>query len=84
MRWGCVRAWCVRGRCGGSWLSNRLRLFPDEMFEDLFGALGRPSQPASVVATVLVLQALEGCCDREAAERLRCDLRWKAAAGSGG
>jgi len=60
---------------------NRLRLFPDEMFEDLFGALGRPSQPASVVATVLVLQALEGCSDREAAERLRCDLRWKAAAG---
>ncbi len=60
---------------------NRLRLFPDEMFGDLFGPLGRPSQPASVVAAVLVLQALEGCSDREAAERLRCDVRWKAAAG---
>ncbi len=34
-----------------------------------------------MVATVLVLQALEGCSDREAVERLRCDLRWKAAAG---
>ncbi len=60
---------------------NRLRLFPDGMFADLFGPLGRPSQPASVVAVVLVLQALEGCSDREAAERLRCDVRWKAAAG---
>ena len=30
---------------------------------------------------MLVLQALEGCSDREAVERLRCDLRWKAATG---
>lgn len=60
---------------------NRLRLFPDGLFADLFGPRGRPSVPGSVVATVLVLQALEGCSDREAAERLRCDLRWKAAAG---
>ena len=29
----------------------------------------------------MVLQALEGCSDREAVERLRCDVRWKAAAG---
>ena len=42
---------------------------------------GRPSVPASVVATVLVLQALEGLSDREAIGRLRCDIRWKAAAG---
>ena len=34
-----------------------------------------------VVATVLVLQALEGLSDREAIRRLRCDIRWKAAAG---
>ena len=34
-----------------------------------------------VVATVLVLQALEGLSDREAIGRLRCDIRWKAAAG---
>ncbi len=60
---------------------NRRGLFPDEIFADLFGARGRPSVPGAVVATVLVLQALEGCSDREAAERLRCDLRWKAAAG---
>ena len=29
----------------------------------------------------MVLQALEGVSDREAVERLRCDVRWKAAAG---
>ena len=35
--------------------------------------------PGSVIAVVMVLQALEGCSDREAVER----LRWKAAAGLG-
>ena len=60
---------------------NRRRLFPDEMFADLFGGRGRPSVPGSVIAVVMVLQALEGCSDREAVERLRCDVRWKAAAG---
>jgi Transposase DDE domain/Transposase domain (DUF772) len=34
-----------------------------------------------VVAAVLVLQALEGRSDREAAEALTFDLRWKAACG---
>ena len=60
---------------------HRLRLFPDELFADLFGPRGRPSVPGSVIAVVMVLQALEGCSDREAIERLRCDVRWKAAAG---
>ena len=81
----------VLGLCGGLvregsvyrfLAENRLRLFPDGLFADLFASgRGRPSVPGSVVAVVLVLQALEGCSDREAAERLRCDLRWKAAAG---
>lgn len=63
---------------------HRLRLFPDELFEGLFpSGRGRPSVPGSVVATVLVLQALEGLSDREAVQRLECDLRWKAAAGLG-
>jgi hypothetical protein len=61
---------------------HRRELFPDAMFADLFPSqLGRPSVPADVVATVLVLQALEGRSDREAAEALTFDLRWKAAAG---
>jgi hypothetical protein len=61
---------------------HRSRLFPDAMFADLFpSALGRPSVPADVVAAVLVLQALEGRSDRDAAEALTFDLRWKAACG---
>ena len=61
---------------------HRRELFPDAMFADLFPShLGRPSVPADVVATVLVLQALEGRSDREAAEALTFDLRWKAAVG---
>ena len=62
---------------------HRGRVFPDGMFEDLYGGRGRPSIPGSVVATVMVLQALEGLSDREAIGRLRCDIRWKAAAGLG-
>lgn len=35
---------------------HRLRLFPDEMFVDVFPTKrGRPSVPADVIATVLVL-----------------------------
>lgn len=61
---------------------HRRELFPDELFADLFGsARGRPSVPADLVATVLVLQALHGLSDREAAEAVTFDLRWKAAAG---
>jgi hypothetical protein len=42
---------------------------------------GRPSIPVEVVASVIVLQTLEGLSDREAAEAVRFDLRWKAACG---
>lgn len=61
---------------------HRSELFPPELFEDLFpSGRGRPSVPAEVVATVLVLQALNGLSDREAAEAVTFDLRWKAACG---
>ncbi len=61
---------------------HRGALFPDEMFADLFpSGRGRPSVPADVVATVMVLQALEGLSDRQAARRLQTDITWKAAAG---
>ena len=42
---------------------------------------GRPSIPASVMASVLVLQTLQDLSDRETAEAVRCDLRWKVATG---
>jgi len=61
---------------------HRQVLFPDEMFADLFpSGRGRPSVPADVVATVMVLQALEGLSDREAARALRDRISWKVAAG---
>lgn len=61
---------------------HRHRLFPDEMFADLFPTRrGRPSVPADVVATVLVLASLEGRSDRDAIKALRRDIAWKAAAG---
>ncbi|HEY0699475.1 MAG TPA: IS1182 family transposase [Micromonospora sp.] len=61
---------------------HRQALFPDTLFADLFAsARGRPSVPADVVATVMVLQSLEGLSDREAVTALVTDLRWKVAAG---
>jgi hypothetical protein len=61
---------------------HRDSVFPDELFADLFtSSRGRPSVPGPLVASVLVLQALSGLSDRDAAEALRCDLRWKVACG---
>src|SRR4051794_41906412 len=52
------------------------------MFDDLFpSGRGRPSIAPEVVAAVLVLQTLHGLSDREAAEAVTFDLRWKAACG---
>ena len=62
---------------------ERDRLFPDEMFADLFSEKGRRSVPPSVVASVMVLQRLEGLSDREAVERCCFDTRWRYAAGVG-
>jgi hypothetical protein len=56
-------------------------LFPDEMFADLFEEAGRRSVPPMIVAVVMVLQRIEACSDREAADRFCFDARWKYAAG---
>lgn len=61
---------------------HRGRLFPGELFADLFpSGRGRPSIPGEVIASVIVLQALYGHSDREAVDALTFDLRWKAACG---
>src|SRR6266568_9245449 len=61
---------------------HRRELFPDELFADLFpSGRGRPSVPADVMATVMVLQALEGLSDRDAARALQDRISWKVAAG---
>src|SRR5258706_421246 len=57
------------------------RLFRDEMFADLFDEAGRRWVPPMIVAVVMVLQRIEGCSDREAADRFAFDARWKYAAG---
>jgi hypothetical protein len=62
--------------------AHRQDLFTDGDFADLFpSGKGRPSVPASVMASVMVLQVLHDYSDSEAAEAARCDLRWKAACG---
>jgi hypothetical protein len=57
------------------------RLFGDELFADLFAAVGRRSVPPRIVATVMVLQRLGGLSDREAVEAFCFDARWKYACG---
>jgi len=57
------------------------RLFPEEMFTDLFSERGRHSVPPSIVAVVMVLQRLFGLSDREAVSAFEFDARWKYAAG---
>jgi len=61
---------------------HRQQLFPPELFADLVSqGRSHPSVPTQVVATVMVLQALEGLSDREAISALRRDIAWKVACG---
>lgn len=57
------------------------RLFPDEMFVDLYESTGRRSVPPQIVATVMVLQRWLGLSDRDAVEAFEFDARWKYACG---
>jgi len=63
--------------------AHRAEVFPDQDYADLFSppGVGRPSLPATQMAAVLTLQALHDFSDRETAEAVRCDLRWKVATG---
>ena len=61
---------------------HRHQLFPDKLFVDLFPSdRGRPSVPADVIATTMVLQALEGLSDRDAIRQLQTNITWKVATG---
>ena len=57
------------------------RLFPDELFVDLFAVTGRRSVAPRIVATVMVLQRWLGLSDREAVAAFEFDTRWKYACG---
>jgi hypothetical protein len=63
--------------------AHRAEVFPDADYADLFAppGVGRPSLPATRMAAVLTLQALHDYSDRETAEAVRFDVRWKVAAG---
>ena len=61
---------------------HRAELFPDSFTADLFASrTGRPSLPADLVGSVLVLQALYDLSDGQAADALKFDIRWKVACG---
>jgi len=62
--------------------AHRRELFPDSFTSDLFGSrTGRPSLPADLVGSVLVLKELYDLSDTQAADALKFDLRWKVACG---
>jgi hypothetical protein len=63
--------------------AHRAEVFPDADYADLFAppGVGRPSLPATRMAAILTLQALCDYSDREAAEAVRFDVRWKVACG---
>jgi len=64
------------------WAEYGGQLFPDDYFADMYkrSRRGRPTVPARVLATVMILQAHEGLSDQEAVDRLERDLAWQAAA----
>ncbi|MGH3125162.1 MAG: transposase, partial [Streptosporangiaceae bacterium] len=63
---------------------HRAEVFADVDYADLFAppGVGRPSLPATQMAAVLTLQVLHDFSDRETAEAVRFDVRWKVAIGA--
>lgn len=57
------------------------QLLNDDLFADLYCETGRQSVPPRIIATVMILQRLEGLSDREAVDRFAFDARWKYACG---
>jgi hypothetical protein len=72
------------GSMFGFLAAHRAVVFPDADYADLFAppGVGRPSLPATQMAAVLALQALCDYSDRETAEAVRFDVRWKVAIGA--
>ena len=61
---------------------HRRQLFPDSFTADLFPSrTGRPSLPADLVGSVLVLKELYDLSDPQTADALSYDIRWKVACG---
>ena len=64
--------------------AHRAEVFPGAEYADLFAApgRGRPSIPATQMAAVMTLQVLHDYSDRETAEAVKFDVRWKVAIGA--
>ena len=61
---------------------HRRELFAESFIADLFtSGTGRPSLPADLIGSVLVLKELYDLSDPQTAEAVRFDLRWKVACG---
>ncbi len=61
---------------------HRRELFPDSFTADLFtSGTGRPSLPADLAGSVLVLKELYDLSDTQTADALKFDIRWKVACG---
>jgi len=61
---------------------HRRELFPDSFTADLFPSqTGRPSLPADLAGSVLVLKELYDLSDAQTADALKFDIRWKVACG---
>ena len=63
--------------------AHRAEVFPDADYADLFAppGVGRPSLPATQMAAIMTLQTLCDFSDRETAEAVKFDVRWKVACG---
>lgn len=65
---------------GNMYLSLRDTLgpiFEDEMFQDLYPALGQPAESPGRLALITVMQYVENLSDRQAAEAVRSRIDWK-------
>ncbi len=61
---------------------HRRELFDDSFTADLFPSrTGRPSLPADLIGSVLVLKELYALSDPQTADALKYDIRWKVACG---
>jgi hypothetical protein len=70
------------GSVFGFLAEHRRELFPDSFTADLFPSrTGRPSLPADLVGSVLVLKELFDLSDTQTADALKSGLRWKVACG---
>jgi Transposase domain (DUF772) len=74
------------GRMFAFLAAHRAEVFPDADYADLFAppGVGRPSLPATRMAAIMTLQTLCDYSDRETAEAVRFDVRWKVALRAGG